>query len=132
MEGIFETIVNGVKNALLNPKKSKRMMEATVMWQKAKDEAEELRKQDGHRYFVIYDAQQKKLICITYDIYRGRSDSYQYLRQRGAFKRPLRREELKALCFYYTTSKWTSNSCTEKEQQEKLVEWQRYYLRLNP
>ena len=132
MSEILKTIVNGVKNAILNPKKSKRMMEATVMWQKAKEEAEEMRKKDGHRYFVIYDAAQQKLICITYDIYRNRGDSYQYLRQRGAFKRPLRREELKELCFYYTTSQWTSNGCTELEQKEKLVEWQRYYLRIHP
>lgn len=132
MSDFFKTIVKGVKNAIMNPKKSKKMMEATIMWQKAKDEAEEKRKLDGHRYFVIYDAGQKKLICITYDIYRSRGDSYQYLRQRGAFKRPLRREELKSLCFYYTTSKWTSHGCTEEEQKEKLMEWQRYYLRINP
>lgn len=130
MSGIIQTIVNGIKNTILNPRKSKKLMAATVMWQKAKDEAEELRKRDGHRYFVIYDAMQKKLICITYDIYRDRSDSYQYLRQRGRFKRPLSREEMKELCFYYTTSKWTKNGCTEAVQQEKLVEWQRYYLRL--
>lgn len=131
MNDFFKTIVNGVKNAIMNPKKSKMLMDATIMWQKAKEEAEELRKRDGHRYFVIYDAAQKKLICITYDIYRDRGDSYQYLRQRGRFKRPLRREELKELCFYYTTSKWTSHSCNEQEQQGKLVEWQRYYLKLN-
>ena len=131
MGNLLKTIISGIGNMILNPGKSKRMMEATVMWQKAKEEAEELRKRDGHRYFVIYDAVQKKLICITYDIYRNRGDSYQYLRQRGRFKRPLRREELKELCFYYTTSQWTTNRCTEQEEQEKLVEWQRYWLKIN-
>ena len=132
MKEFLKTIINGVLNTLKNPLKSKKLMKATVMWQKAKEEAEELRKRDGHRYFVIYDAMQDKLICITYDIYRGRNDSYQYLRQRGRFKKPLRREELKELCFYYTTSQWTSNACNEREQKEKLIEFQQYYLRLHP
>ena len=89
MKDFMKTIVNGVMNAVMNPVKSRKMMKATVMWQKAKEEAEEKRKMDGHRYFVIYDAGQKKLICITYDIYRERGDSYKYLRLRGRFKRPL-------------------------------------------
>lgn len=131
MNDFLKTLVDGVKNTLLNPRKSRLMMKATVMWQKAKEEAEEMRKKDGHRYFVIYDAAQKKLICITYDIYKNRSDSYQYLRQRGRFKRPLTREELKELCFYYTTSQWTKHTCEGDELKEKLLEWQRYYLRLN-
>ena len=130
MKEILKIIVNGVKNAVMNPVRSGKMMKATVMWQKAKEEAEEKRKLDGHRYFVIYDAGQKKLICITYDIYRERGDSYQYLRLRGRFKRPLKREELKELCFYYTTSKWTSKAISQEEEREKLVEWQKYYLKV--
>ena len=130
MKKIMRTIVNGVMNAVMNPVKSRKMMKATVMWQKAKEEAEEKRKMDGHRYFVIYDAVQKKLICITYDIYRERGDSYKYLRLRGRFKRPLKREELKALCFYYTTSQWTTKPISQEEEREKLVEWQKYYLKV--
>ena len=130
MKKIMRTIVNGVMNAVMNPVKSRKMMKATVMWQKAKEEAEEKRKMDGHRYFVIYDAGQKKLICITYDIYRERGDSYKYLRLRGRFKRPLKREELKALCFYYTTSQWTTKPISQEEEREKLVEWQKYYLKV--
>lgn len=130
MKDFMKTIVNGVKNAVMNPERSRKMMKATVMWQKAKEEAEEKRKMDGHRYFVIYDAGQKKLICITYDIYRERGDSYQYLRLRGRFKRPLKREELKALCFYYTTSQWTTNAISQEEEREKLVEWQKYYMKV--
>lgn len=132
MKEFLRTLANGVKNAVMNPKKSKKMMEATVMWQRAMEEAKEMRSKDGHRYFVIYDAAQEKLISITYDIYRNRGDSYQYLRQRGRFKRPLRREELKELCFYYTTSQWTSNECAGTELKEKLIEWQKYYLKLHP
>lgn len=130
MKDFMKTIVNGVMNAVMNPVKSRKMMKATVMWQKAKEEAEEKRKMDGHRYFVIYDAGQKKLICITYDIYRERGDSYKYLRLRGRFKRPLKREELKALCFYYTTSQWTTKPISQEEEREKLVEWQKYYLKV--
>ena len=130
MKDFMKTIVNGVKNAVMNPVRSRKMMKATVMWQKAKEEAEEKRKMDGHRYFVIYDAGQKKLICITYDIYRERGDSYKYLRLRGRFKRPLKREELKALCFYYTTSQWTTNAISQEEEREKLVEWQKYYMKV--
>ena len=130
MKDFMKTIVNGVMNAVMNPVKSRKMMKATVMWQKAKEEAEEKRKMDGHRYFVIYDAGQKKLICITYDIYRERGDSYKYLRLRGRFKRTLKREELKALCFYYTTSQWTTKTISQEEEREKLVEWQKYYLKV--
>ena len=130
MKDFMKTIVNGVMNAVMNPVKSRKMMKATVMWQKAKEEAEEKRKMDGHRYFVIYDAGQKKLICITYDIYRERGDSYKYLLLRGRFKKPLKREELKALCFYYTTSKWTPKAISQEEEREKLVEWQKYYLKV--
>lgn len=132
MKELMKTIANGVKNTLLNPKKSKKMMQATIMWQRAKEEADQMRSQDGHRYFVVYDAMQDKLICITYDIYKNRGDSYQYLRQRGRFKRPMRREELKELCFYYTTSQWTTKACTGDEEKEKLIEWQKYYLKVHP
>lgn len=130
MKKFMKTIVRGVMNAVMNPVKSRKMMKATVMWQKAKEEAEEKRKMDGHRYFVIYDAGQKKLICITYDIYRERGDSYKYLRLRGRFKKPLKREELKALCFYYTTSQWTTKAISQEEEREKLLEWQKYYLKV--
>lgn len=130
MKEIMKTIVNGVKNAVMNPVRSRKMMKATVMWQKAKEEAEEKRKMDGHRYFVIYDAGQKKLISITYDIYRERGDSYKYLRLRGRFKKPLKREELKALCFYYTTSQWTVKPISQEEEREKLVEWQKFYMKV--
>jgi len=130
MKKIMRTIVNGVKNAVMNPVRSRKMMKATVMWQKAKEEAEEKRKMDGHRYFVIYDAGQKKLISITYDIYRERGDSYKYLRLRGRFKKPLKREELKALCFYYTTSQWTAKPISQEEEREKLVEWQKYFMKV--
>lgn len=130
MKEIMKTIVNGVKNAVMNPVRSRKMMKATVMWQKAKEEAEEKRKMDGHRYFVIYDAGQKKLISITYDIYRERGDSYKYLRLRGRFKKPLKREELKALCFYYTTSQWTTKPISQEEEREKLVEWQKYFMKV--
>ena len=119
----------GLKNVVLNPMKSVKLWRATRMWKEAIVEADEKRKLDGHRYFVIWDAMQHKLISITYDIYKGRGDSYQYLRARGAFKSPLKRDELKELCFYYTTSKWRTKPIPQEVLEEKLVEWQKFYLK---
>ena len=119
----------GLKNVILNPKKSVKMWRATVMWKRAVAEADKKRSMDGHRYFVIWDAAQHKLISITYDIYKGRGDSDQYLRARGTFKRPLRREELKELCFYYTGSQWRAKGCSAEVREEKLIEWQKFYLK---
>lgn len=127
---LLKTIVKGVKNAILSPRRSRVLLEASVMWNKAKEEAEEKRKLDGHRYFVVYDLNQGKLICITYDLYKGRGDSYKYLRLRGRFKSPLKREQLKELCFYYTGSKWGAKPCGGAEEQERMKEWQQYYLRV--
>lgn len=127
---LLKTIVKGVKNVILSPRRSRVLLEASVMWNKAKKEAEEKRMLDGHRYFVVYDLNQGKLICITYDLYKNRGDSYKYLRLRGRFKSPLRREQLKELCFYYTGSKWGAPSCSGADEAEKMKEWQRYYLRI--
>lgn len=127
---MLKTILLGIGNALMNPKKSKRMLEASIMYQKAVDEAESLRKRDGHRYFVIYDRNQNKLISITYDIYKSRGDSYQYLRQRGRFKTPISRKEMKELCFYYTGSHWGAPACTGKAKEDKMKEWQNYYMKI--
>lgn len=127
---LLKTIMKVMKNVVLHPKKSRVLLKASVMWNQAKEEAEEKRKLDGHRYFVVYDMMQDKLICITYDAYKGRGDSYKYLRIRGRFKNPLRREQLKQLCFYYTGSKWGSPSCGGADEQERMKEWQQYYLRI--
>ena len=42
MKEFMKTILNGVINAVMNPVKSRKMMKATVMWQKAKEEAKKL------------------------------------------------------------------------------------------
>lgn len=130
MESVLVTIFKGMKNVILHPMRAKKMYAASSMWKKAVEEAEEKRKQDGHRYFVIWDQRQQKLISITYDIYRSRGDSYQYLRIRGAFRRPLRREELKKYSFYYTSSQWRAKSCTPEEAKEKMILWQQMYMRM--
>ena len=117
MKGIgLKTLIKGFVESVKNAKKSWKMMKASGMWMRAKKEADEKRKADGHRYFVIYDAGQKKLISITYDIYESRGDSYQYLRQRGRFKRPLTRDELKALCFYYHYRGAGFNRCQRRRR----------------
>ena len=89
----------------INPKRFMKLSEISVKYQKAIDEAEEKHKRDGHRYYVIYDPQQKKLISITYDFYKYRTDSYIYLRRRGRFGNPVTRNQLKSACYYYTGSR---------------------------
>lgn len=92
-------------NAIINPKRFMKLSEVSVKYQKAIDEAESKHKKDGHRYYVIFDPFQKKLISITYDFYKYRTDSYIYLRRRGRFGNPVTRNQLKSACYYYTASR---------------------------
>ncbi len=121
-------ILKALKNLVI---KGNRMplIKASILLQKAIDEAEKKYKRTGHRYYIVYDPDQKKLIPITYDLYRNHLDSYIYLRRRGRMKNPLTREELKAKCFYYTPSKNTPDwkRSRGKEYEEKVKIWQRYY-----
>lgn len=121
-------ILKAIRNLFKQKKSAGILLRASVMMQRAIDEAEGLYQKTGHRYYVIYDPAQKKLIPITYDLYLGKSDSYIYLRRRGRFGDPLKREELKQRCFYYTPSKNVPDRrCIGKEKEEKLLRWQRYY-----
>ena len=121
-------ILKALKNILRKRKSAGVLLKASIMYKKAIDEAESNYQRDGHRYYVIYDPTQKKLIALTYDIYMNRGDSYIYLRRRGRFGNPMKRNELKERCFYYTPSKNApSRRCTGDEYNEKLLRWQRYY-----
>ena len=71
------------------------LLRASILYKKAADEAEENYRKTGHRYFVIYDPAQRKLITLTYDLYRYRPDSYVYLTRRGRFPYSLTRNEFK-------------------------------------
>ena len=104
------------------------LLRASILYKKAADEAEDNYRKTGHRYFVIYDPTQRRLITLTYDLYRYRPDSYVYLSRRGRFPHALTRNEFKEKCFYYTPSRnFPSRRCRGEEYREKLLRWQRYY-----
>lgn len=124
--------MNIIKSIAANLKgqcsKAEALLKSSVMLQKAIDEAERKYQKKGHRYYVIYDPNKKKLTAITYDIYYLRTDSYIYLRRRGRFGKPLSRNELKTKCFYYTPSKNVPDRrCTGEDKKRRLLLWQRYY-----
>lgn len=73
----------------------------------------------GHRYFCIWDAVQKRLVALTYDGYRGRTDSYQYMRHRGAFP-PVSRNKFMESAFFYTGSKNGAPEMTVEQSRNKL------------
>lgn len=121
-------ILRAIRNLFKQKKSGVALLKASVLLQRAIDEAETMYRKDGHRYHVIYDPMQRKLIPLTYDFYIGKADSYIYLRRRGRFGSPLSRREFKERCFYYTPSKnvpcrW----CSGEEYREKMLRWQRYY-----
>jgi hypothetical protein len=121
-------ILKAIKNLFKGRSKAKALFEASVMLQKAIDEAEAKYKKTGHRYFVVYDPNSNKLVPITYDLYIYKTDSYIYLRRRGKFAKPLTREELKQRCFYYTASKnFRDRICPKQEKERRMLLWQKFY-----
>ena len=73
----------------------------------------------GHRYYCIWDAVQKRLVALPYDGYRGRTDSYQYMRHRGAFP-PVSRDKFMESAFFYTGSKNGASEMTVEQSRNKL------------
>lgn len=124
---ITKTIWKAVRNLIKKKESGRMLLRASVLYKKAIDEAESQFRKTGHRYYVVYDPTQKKLIPLTYDLYVMKPDSYVYLRRRGRFCRALTRNEFKEKCFYYTPSKNTTRRCIGAERREKLLKWQRYY-----
>lgn len=92
----------------------------SIRYQRAIDEAERKRAEDGHRYYVLWDPIQRRLISLTYDYYNGRSDSYAYLRRRGRFKDPLRRDDFRDACYYFTGSRNGVRSMSDKRKNYNL------------
>lgn len=116
--------------SLVRKRRIASLWKSSLLLKRAVEEAEKKSKQDGRRYFVIWDPAQQKLISITYDYYKGRWDSYKYLFRRGRFRARMDRGQLKEMCFYYTKSRNGSPSCPEEERKEKMIEWQNYYHHL--
>ena len=92
----------------------------SIRYQRAIDEAERKRSEDGRRYYVLWDPIQRRLISLTYDYYKGRSDSYAYLRRRGRFKDPLRRDDFRDACYYFTGSRNGARSMSDKRKNYNL------------
>lgn len=127
--GKIKLFLKAIKS-LVQKRRIASLWKSSLLLKKAIEEAEEKNKQDGRRYFVIWDPAQQKLISITYDYYKDRWDSYKYLFHRGRFRMRMNRGQLKEMCFYYTKSKNGSPSCQDEERKEKMIEWQNYYHRL--
>lgn len=115
---------------LLNFRTSRKIMQASVMLQKAIDKAEKEYKKDGHRRFVIFDPSQRCLVSITYHLYSGRGDSYVYLHRRGRFTGKVSYIQMKEMCYYYTPSRNGAERCTPQQAQTKALRWQRDYVRM--
>lgn len=127
----LETIIKAAGNICRSLGHAAVLWNASVMLGRAIEDAEDKYRKDGHRYFIIWDPAQRSLISITYDAYKGRADSYQYLARRGRFPVRFSRDELKELCFHYTASRNGAPSCSDAEKKEKLLEWQGYCSRLS-
>lgn len=89
----------------MNNQERKLHLQAVKIYKQGCDEALEKYASTGKRWYSIWDPRQRKLISITYDACKGRRDSYQYLRQRGAIKGSLSRNDLKDNSYYFTASK---------------------------
>ena len=101
--GKIKLFLKAIKS-LVRKRRIASLWKSSLLLKKAIEEAEEKNKQDGRRYFVIWDPAQQKLISITYDYYKDRWDSYKYLLHRGRFRMRMNRGQLKEMCFYYTKS----------------------------
>lgn len=104
--------------------------QACKVYQQGINDAELAYKRDHYRYYVIWDRVQDKLIPITYDLYKGRGDSYKYLVRRGRFLNRLTRDELKHTCFYFTPSRNSTCRLHGNALAARKEEFFRYYFRL--
>lgn len=67
--GKIKLFLKAVKS-LVQKRRIASLWKSSLLLKKAIEEAEEKNKQDGRRYFVIWDPAQQKLISITYDYIR--------------------------------------------------------------
>ena len=105
------------------------LVPATIELQRSIADARAKNAKTGHRYYCIWNASTRHLTELTYDGYPGRTDSYQYMRHRGAFP-PTSRQELKKSAFFYTASKNGALEMTKEETRQKLqILRARYYTR---
>jgi hypothetical protein len=113
---------------LRHRREARYLLEASRLYKEAVDEAEMEHAKYGWRYHVVWDEARRGLICLTYEFHEGHWNSYWHLRQRGRFKAHISIPDFKALCFYYTASRWKPK-CSEREQREKMVEFQKFYVK---
>jgi hypothetical protein len=107
-----------------------QLWKACRIYQEGVREADRKHAKDKHRYYMIWDSAQRRMVSLTYDYYDRRSDSYLYMVRRGRWKNRLTREEMKEGCFYYTPSKWTRRAMPPEKRETAKKEWLRYYMRL--
>jgi hypothetical protein len=148
-----------IKNLITNlsaRRNATLLWRASKMYLKAVDEAERLSREDGFRYFVIWDPSRQTLIPITYELHNAegdfdsfrrahphatyrdymcscRGDSYKSLVWRGRFKNRLTYEEFKAASFYYTANRHKPGSNLSGEELDyRKREWMSFYLKVAP
>lgn len=95
------------------------LVPAAIELNRAIAEAKAKYTKTGHRYFCIWDITNRHLVTLTYDGYKGRIDSYQHMRHRGAFP-PTDRGAFKDSAFYYSASKNGAPEMTREEIHNKL------------
>lgn len=95
------------------------LVPACIELQRAIREAKSKNRETGHRYYCIWDPENRRLVPLTYDAYPGCNDSFIYLRHRGKFS-PLTRQQFKAGSFFYTASKNGALEMTEPEIMRHL------------
>lgn len=125
----MKKILNLIKT-LFSFSTTRKLLNASAQLQTAIQEAEQARIEDGRRRFVFFDPNQRKLITLTYHAYKGRGDSYQYLRRRGRFTKAMSYQEFKDASYYFTGSKNGATACSQEEQREKALRWQKMYHRM--
>lgn len=86
----------------------------------------------GHRFFLIWNPDNRRLEALSYEALPGRMDSYIALRHRGRFS-PLTRRQFQEGAFFFTASR---NGAPEMDQarvyQRLEVLRSRYYTRSAP
>lgn len=104
------------------------LVPACIEMQRAMREARAKNRRTGHRYYCIWDPENRRLVPLTYDRYPGQADSFAYLRQRGKFS-PLTRQQFKDGAFFYTASRNGAHEMTEADIRTRLEVLRRHYYK---
>lgn len=110
------------------------LFRATRMWQKGvKATIAKYKECGAPRFYMLYDKSHKDFAIMTYDPNRKDMLAYRRLVQMGKWKasRYFKNvEDIKAVSYYYTPSKWGAIGCDadNKVRAKKLKQWQEYYM----